>query len=344
MSNPTYGPIPFFGIGAMRAGTSWLWDVLKRYPDCHISRLKELHFFDCRYGLNNGRKVLRSKAERLVENATAVRDAITKLRDELSETGRGGRVPGRATADLDDEDEWDWGVEPDTPIFQGDHFRGELFDRLKIGKSVRRTREILEYFSVHDIASYAAFLQRGAEGAAAFGEITPSYALLPAAAFAEIDSAFPGARFIFILRDPVDRLWSQVRYTKARGRRQRGQSASELNETFRQVLRADNPVARSSYSRTINTLESKIPQERILYLFYEKMVSSDTGPAEICRIENFLNLQPRDPASVLEKSKNAGPGIDLDPENRAAALEVLRPEYEFVAQRFGVQEKWTHSG
>lgn len=344
MSNSPDGPIPFFGIGAMRGGTSWLWDLLKRYPDCRVSRLKELHFFDSRYGVTSGYKVLRGKADKLLKNASKVHDAVSSLRDELRATARANIAIDSAAASLtgsdEDDEEDDYAAEPNGQIYQSDGFRREQFERLNISRMVRGLSDSIEYFSIQDLATYVAFLRRDTAGAAAFGEITPSYALLPAAAFAEIDSALPGARFIFILRDPVDRLWSHVRYIKTRGRKKRRIDEPELNDAFRRALTRPNYVARSSYSRTINTLESIIPQERTLYLFYEKMVSFDTGPAEIRRVENFLNLQPRDPSDLFHESKNAAPALDLSSDNRRAALDLLRPEYKFVAQRFGVQENW----
>lgn len=343
MSNSPDGPIPFFGIGAMRGGTSWLWDLLKRYPDCRISHLKELHFFDSRYGVTSGYKVLSTKADRLLKNATKIHDALSSLRDELRAMPRTNSpidLSAENLTDEDEEEEDDYAAEPNGQIYQGDGFRREQFERLDIGRMVRRISDSLEYLSIQDLATYVAFLRRETAGAAAFGEITPSYALLPAAAFVEIDSALPGARFIFILRDPVDRLWSHVRYIKTRRRKKRRIDEPELNDAFRRALARPNYVARSSYSRTIQTLESIIPQERILYLFYETMVSFDTGPAEIRRIENFLNLQPRDPSGLFHESKNAAPALDLNSDNRRAALDLFQPEYEFVAQRFGVQEKW----
>lgn len=43
MSNrPTY----LFGVGATKAGTSWLHRYLAGHPDCHLRAIKELHYFD----------------------------------------------------------------------------------------------------------------------------------------------------------------------------------------------------------------------------------------------------------------------------------------------------------
>ena len=40
-------PLPdFLGIGAQKAGTTWLAANLRRHPDVFIPERKELHFFD----------------------------------------------------------------------------------------------------------------------------------------------------------------------------------------------------------------------------------------------------------------------------------------------------------
>jgi hypothetical protein len=37
-----------FGVGATKAGTSWLYRYLHAHPDCHLRSVKELHYFDAR--------------------------------------------------------------------------------------------------------------------------------------------------------------------------------------------------------------------------------------------------------------------------------------------------------
>ena len=38
--------VNFLGIGAQRAGTSWLWENLKQHPGIWMPPRKELHYFD----------------------------------------------------------------------------------------------------------------------------------------------------------------------------------------------------------------------------------------------------------------------------------------------------------
>lgn len=39
-------PIDFIGIGAQKAGTTWLWRMLKQHPDFDLPYIKEMHYFD----------------------------------------------------------------------------------------------------------------------------------------------------------------------------------------------------------------------------------------------------------------------------------------------------------
>lgn len=41
---PTFDHL-FLGIGAMKAGTTWLYSVLQHHPDIHFSHEKEIHYF-----------------------------------------------------------------------------------------------------------------------------------------------------------------------------------------------------------------------------------------------------------------------------------------------------------
>jgi hypothetical protein len=327
---------PFFGIGAMRAGTSWLGNLLNGYPDCSVP-VKELHFFDSRYGKANGARVPRSKAKKLVRHSQKVLEGI--------------KAASKATkADDDDDDdnsdetifaqsEWPVSAEK-VRVAWTDEVRAGFFSRADIDQHLRSIADLADFLAVRDISSYVAFMRRQAGDAAAFGEITPSYALLPAEAYAEMDRVFQGARFIFIMRDPVDRLWSHVRYM-AKRRAPRGVEASDLNLSFCRALQTPSYVLRSSYRHTVAALESVIPAERILYLFYETLTSTDTGSDEVKRIEAALGLRPRvsDP-EVFQTARNVSPDAILDTESERAALKLFEPEYRFAAQRFVLPEKW----
>lgn len=322
---------PFVGIGAMRAGTSWLSRVLDSRPDCRMTPIKEVHFFDLRYGKYSGRVHYRSLARWLIDRSRAVNErmqsALDRMDDDVARHG-------------DPETDAEGSALRGGPNGWSDAKRARLLAGTRLGDLLLKIPDILDAFYLRDLDSYIDYVMRAAPDVAAFGEITPAYSLLPAAGFAEIDKALPGVRFIFIMRDPVERLWSQIRFRSgmAAKRRQRQLDPGPL---FEKALLNKGAVGRSNYQKTIEELESVIPADRILYFFYETLTSPKTGPAEIRRLEDRLGLQriELDPA-LFDKSVNASPPATLNREQETAAHDIFRPVYEFVEKRFGPQPGW----
>lgn len=66
---PTY----LFGVGATKAGTTWLYRYLAGHPDCHLRSVKELHYFDSvEGGFDRQIKVNRDKIARLTDRLAAM--------------------------------------------------------------------------------------------------------------------------------------------------------------------------------------------------------------------------------------------------------------------------------
>lgn len=116
----------FLGIGAMRAGTTWLADNLRQHPRIWIGR-KEVHFFD------------RHLNARLIPGID--RDREARFRYALRFLP--GSIPGKLV-----------------------------------------------------------------------GEFTPRYAILGPETIARIREWMPDVRLVMILRDPVERAWSQARHDR----------------------------------------------------------------------------------------------------------------------------------
>ena len=311
----------------MRAGTTWLSDLLRSYPDCAMTPFKEIHFFDIRYGRYDAIKHYRAKAQRL---ETLSRNVTKRVENALVKS------VGQQPVEEPNPDSANDGL----AVAWTDELRTRFFSNAHLDGGLRRISEIIDYLSLLNNESYVEYLKRHGVGAKAFGEITPTYGLLPACGIAEMDSLFPGAQFIFVMRDPVDRLWSHVRFRAAKAER-RGHGPEDLNEEFRRAMSRPNAIEMSSYQRTIETLESVIPPDRILYLFYEKMTSVQTGPAEVRRIEAALGLDPADiDPKIFTTAINASAPGKLNPENEAAATNMFAPVYKFVHERFGLPALW----
>jgi hypothetical protein len=165
----------------------------------------------------------------------------------------------------------------------------------------------------------------------AFGEITPSYALLPPEGLAAIRDLTPGTRAILLLRDPAARLLSEARMeARKKGRGLAEQAAATLSQPL--------ALSRGRYEEMVPRVESVFPDGRLLILFTETLFSD----AAIARLCDFLGLpfMPGDYASV---AGGAPPGQEAPTEEmRAAARAAYAATYAWAHDRFGsaLPEAW----
>ncbi|HEX2668873.1 MAG TPA: sulfotransferase [Gammaproteobacteria bacterium] len=188
----TRGPT-FLGIGAQKAGTTWLHSMLSLHPDIGMPEQKELHFWD--------REV------------------------------------------------------PDNASIQGylagfDHLAGD-----------------------------------------ARGEITPSYAILPAERVDLIHAALPRLQLIYVLRNPIDRAWSQARMELARA----VHHGLELDATGRDAWLIDQvassgSLARGNYPACIRNWSRRFAPDQLRVWIYDDVVAAPRAFLEACAMH--LGVDP----------------------------------------------------
>ncbi|MDX1578558.1 MAG: sulfotransferase domain-containing protein, partial [Gemmatimonadota bacterium] len=235
MSDSGLLPLPgFLGIGAMRAGTSWLATHLGRHPELWIGR-KEIHFFD--------RKLSRRRIPFLPADLEARFRYALRFAPSLFT----GRMPG---------------------------------------------------------------------------ELTPAYALLDRATIETVRRWMPEVRLLFIMRDPVERAWSQARHDYAvfLGRDAADAPEAELRAFF------DRPGVRrrSDYAGCLEAWLDVFPRERLFPTFLED-VRSD--PAGVLRSAfAFLGVEPDVPlADEVASPVHRGADAPLPAWARRYLTERLRP-------------------
>lgn len=268
-----------FGIGAAKAGTSWLYDYLDHHDEVSLSAVKELHYF-------NALEFGRGRFFREMHEAQ-----LKSFRWRLANGRDAAMVPYRQRM-VTDLENW-------LATFDG-----------KTG----------------DDAAYLDYLGRGAGVARAIGDITPAYALLSVATFRRMFGLMKRVRFIYLLREPVDRLWSHLRMDAGRG------GAAVATQKMDAFLEGDekNVALRGNYRRTLNRLWQAVPREAVHVEFFERLFSS----AAIERLCTFLGLTPQ-PAAFAKVVHESGVKAPLDAERRARAEALLRPQYNFVRDRLG---------
>ncbi len=180
-------------------------------------------------------------------------------------------------------------------------------------------------------AAYLDYLKRGIEGEKLVGDVTPSYALLSAATFEQMAGIAPDVRFIFIMRDPVERLWSHVRMEVRRQSVTGEVDFGSARRLFFDVLSDKEPeiAARGDYAATVEKLKATVDPNRVLLAFTEEMLS-ESGIRKICA---FLGI--RYVAPELQRRVHQGLDLKMRKRQRLAARAWLKPQYDYVEQLFG---------
>lgn len=271
-----------YGIGAVKAGTSWLFSYLEGHPECSMPPYKELRYF---YMLEN---------DHFEGQIRKIRMLIAELKDSL-ETAPEDRKPA-------------------------------------IRQRLNRTRQWLKLLREHrdDPSAYAAYMMEAASGAKLTADITPEYSMMPVARLKQMAGVVANTRFVYLLRDPLDRLWSNIRMNAWRKSKDpEAMRALALEETDRILGGKPSPaLERSDYARGLSALETAVPEARRKVMFYENLFSDDSI-RELCA---FLGLSNH--KAALDKRIHQGVPIRLDTARRSGLQTLLAPQYRAVEKRF----------
>ncbi len=272
----------FLGIGATRAGTSWVAAQLAAHPQIRMGR-KEIHFFD---------RKLRAPAA-----SGSARDRIDRLRYLARFVcARGGTRRGTGGG--------------------GPRGTGGGGPRGTGGGGPRGTLR----------------------GGRIRGEVTPAYAILEPAVIRRVAEWMPDARLIFMMRDPIERAWSQARngFPRWRGKPLESVGRDELIAYF-----DSDPVRRrSDYATCLRAWFEHFPHGQFFFGFLDEIRDR---PADLMRdLLGFLEagLVETD-AESLEKPVNASDPLPMPDWVR----DHLEREYAFdadeVSELIGRQVPWS---
>lgn len=183
-----------------------------------------------------------------------------------------------------------------------------------------------------DAAAYRAFLTAGRQGQAVLGDITPAYALLPDERLSEMAAIAPDVRAVYLMRDPVARLWSHVRMIAQRTRPEA--FADEARALLARILSGDlsgegqGIVARGDYATVLPRLARAFAPGRLLVMFTEEMM---TLPG-LARLAEFLGIRPG--AADLDRRVHEGTPLKMTDAERRAARAWLEPQYAYVSGQY----------
>lgn len=145
-----------------------------------------------------------------------------------------------------------------------------------------------------------------------------------------MSACHPDTKFIYIIRDPIDRLWSGVaqrfRHKFAAGQFNHVDHERLFREALDDYFHLDFQL--SNYQRTIQNLRTAVPSDNIIILFFETLVDPNIAD-ERRKLQKFLNI----PSIDLDASRVAFWGTSdskVSSELRGLARERLQFVYDFV--------------
>lgn len=212
----------------------------------------------------------------------------------------------------------------------------------KTGNMTRRVRDMEELLAVlggdrTGNEAYRSFVLRGANDRASL-DITPSYALQSVKRMREMVAITPSSKFVYLIRDPLARLWSHIRMQAERQLGPEKDITEKSNAMLWRVLNGKNDqnvTSRGDYIGSANRLSQAIPADRLHFEFMENM----TMPGGLRDIYSFLGLAQREPT---RKGKiHIGRRAEMRDNLREQALAFLKEQYEWAARTMGpLPELW----
>ncbi|GAA4684551.1 hypothetical protein GCM10023226_22450 [Nocardioides nanhaiensis] len=268
-------PIHLLGVGAQKAGTTWVQRYLAQAPECEPGFDAEYTIFDCL--------------------------------DTPEHTVTRSLIFERARAELD-------AVESATPTHPNNLLRLAMMADQRV------------YYD------YFADLSRR-PGIRMTLDVTPNYALLPLRRYRQIRHEFAvrGVRAValFVMRDPVERIWSQVRMNQQRGKRRNPRSEIEL---VRERYRRPTVEARTRYEHTIERLDEVFAAD-VHYEFSERLFT-EKALRRLCDAAG-VTYRPTDTADRA----NPSPKHESLPDDVVAEIVAhYRATYLAVQERFGIED------
>lgn len=188
------------------------------------------------------------------------------------------------------------------------------------------------FFGRYDDRWYAS-LFREAKGRVK-GEVTPSYSVLEPKDIEYIQAIMPKIRIIYLIRNPIDRAWSAIRYRKLKKKAGRSLNSLSLDD-LKRIVEREAMSLRGDYVRTINNWKSYFPDDQIFIGFFEDIVEA---PELLLReVFQFLGVDASDEyiTRLAFKKSNPSPSKRMPPELRLYLAEKYYSRIKTLSEILG---------
>lgn len=302
----------FLCIGLQKAGTGFLYDCLQTLDAFRLPPRKEIHHFDAPEGGFRGNRQFLMRMARALGFDTDDEEGLLAQFRSL-------RTP--------------WFGQPRVIPFD----RPIVLDRANVEFTRRFSQYVLADQSDPQYLALFEPFRRWISG-----DITPAYSTLDPEQVRAVNRLLPDARFVFIVRDPVGRLWSQLgmelswEFRKIHGRIPRAGDEAEFQALpgggrLETMLRAGKYARRSFPTRIYETWRN-VAGERLLVVHFDDLIRRT--PAVLDRVGKFLGAGPQAVGELPQNRKAKAIKLELTDEYRAALAAYLGDEIEAFRRAF----------
>jgi hypothetical protein len=121
------------------------------------------------------------------------------------------------------------------------------------------------------------------------GEITPAYSILKLEDVKHISEIMPNLKVIFFMRNPIDRMWSHIRYEMTKNSYNDDLKNLTPEEIIKKYTNEEGSELRTLYSMTLKNWKTCFPEDQLFIGFYDEVVEN---PKEILsRLYKFLEIE-----------------------------------------------------
>ncbi len=170
----------------------------------------------------------------------------------------------------------------------------------------------------------------------AVGDMTPSYSMLDVQAFQFIRAGLEKRGFhikvVFMMRDPVERIWSMIHQASKVKEFQEHSSPHQMRQIGMSNFINPGASMRTRYDRTITELEQVFSKQDIFYGFYENFFNS----VSYAKLGDFLDINLKTPSFDIVRNSSLMKE-PIQPSLAAEAAEHYASTYNFVYNKFGAQ-------
>ena len=283
----------FLSVGAMKAGTTFLYEALNRHPDVFFTPEKELHYFAHTQGLS--RRLQRPLRPMLGGSRQRVRRGEVLSHD-----------------------------------FRRLRLSRVMHNRYARIEDAEIVRNIVRWYADRYLASPIdeAWLDSVFTGAEDMwcADFSNYHAQLSDDGWANVRRHCENLRVMYVMRDPVERLWSHLKFELIPSGKRQALIEGDLSEVERFLMSLSSSHGR--YRDVVASLRRNLSSDELHIVRLEDIVSDlHSG---IGAITDFLGISPLDTSKIdRNKKSNRTEELDIPSPVRAVLEEAVSEEIAF---------------